>query len=283
MGPVGQIVKILFYIFLITELVFSVVIYGMATILLCSRTYMPEPVLIHGTIALFLSIVTLSVIHRGFHAVGHDCPFHLYWFAVIFIVILLVQFLFEMFGIRATSRQIWYQQQSLPIQELPGEKFELEISVENSSIQDPDKMAYRVPTNDELEARKRQLYGQKNDAHEFERRHKTRWNPVHPNVEDDKEIQLPLYPVRKSPPYRRRIGGRHNFDAKEHRFGHDDVPQKDKGIHLNEPRLMPINETEDKLKNSPLVLVFHGYSFILKMVCVALAILTGFMYQLEYV
>lgn len=59
--------------------VFSVAIYAMATILLCSRIFIPEHVLMHGSIALFLSIVTLSVIHRGFNALAHDCPFHLYW------------------------------------------------------------------------------------------------------------------------------------------------------------------------------------------------------------
>ncbi|KAL3269807.1 hypothetical protein HHI36_008866 [Cryptolaemus montrouzieri] len=288
MGPVGLIVKILFYMFLVTELIFAVSIYAMATILLCSRMIIPEHILLHTTIALFLSIVTLSVIHRGFLALSHDCAFHLYWFAVIFIALLLVQFLFEMFGIREAARKSW-NKQSLPIHGESFEKFRGNYSDEkmeeknklshNYSIQfikeyGRDKLPYRFPTSEELEDRKRKLYG--SDQENVPPSEELPLNDV-----EDRRVEIIRKKVR--PPL---YHGSRTYYPHNHDHNSEEIDEK-KRVDNEDVEVinLDINETEpdEKLTNTPLVLVFHGYSFILKMVCVALAILTGFMYQLEYV
>ncbi|XP_044755529.1 uncharacterized protein LOC123314345 isoform X2 [Coccinella septempunctata] len=222
MGPVGQIVKILFYVFLSTEL-----------------------------------------------------------FAVYLVVILIIQFLFEMFGVRET-RPLWYNTQSLPIDGLPSGKLDLEGNVENFIVEDTDKMAYRVPTHDEIEARKHKLYGKNHEIHVPNKKHKSKWNNVNINSEEDKEIDLPMYPSRKKHFYRRRHGSRSHYDIPGNEFDIDEE-SLNRVIRLKNPRTPEGNYTEEKLTNTPLVLIFHGYSFILKMVCIVFAVLTGFLYQLEYI
>lgn len=139
-------------------------------------------------------------------------------------------------------------------------QFDLGSSVENLVSEVPNKMEYRVPTKKELEDRKHELYD-KNQELDLQKKKKSVFKkPI--TYEEEKEIELPIYHVRKRP-YRRRSQIGSNYDYRRSDFDNDKVFHKDRGV-FRDSKTKDSNETEERLTNTPLVLVFHGYSFILK-------------------